>query len=737
MGRFRRDLPQFYYEEHFGEMLNSVRKRYEGIFDRRLQSYLTKISDLQPDARRLYLRLANRKPIIFCLDKLVYPEIQNIDQALKELCEAGLLCTTFDGVEHELWSSTSRKSIVDYLKCQRPNIKTTKLSRAELDAVCVSQLGTNHPELGSFCRIMRKDDFNLIKLLYFGRPKELNLLAQRDMLGKKSKDPEEFTRRQYKSLDDARLELHYFDLRATIDKAVTPSQLKMLSETRAQWPKPATSSGSRLRHETLFKLASKLERANELNQAKALYRESGRFPATERLCRLVYKDCKNEAEILLRKMISDPGCFDELEFAKDFYARKYGGAKLGTRTKILREADTIEVDESFLGLPELGVLKHFERQGATVFKTENKLWKSLFGLVFWDLLFSKEKGTLLNPWQSLPTSLRDDTFYSSAHPQIESTLDKLESAEDLKTLTLRRAVENWGRDQALFKWSKKMMSRLDAFIAAAPIRGSVAVLREMAKEYSSMHSGFPDLMIIEPDGQLKFREVKSPSDQIRRNQLRVNEKLRDIGFDVGVTKIVWKTVADQPFVVVDVETTGGRAASNRVTEIGAVKYINGQQIDTFQTLVNPLRPIPRGIQRLTGISDQMVANAPLFSEVAEKFHDFLDGSVFAAHNVKFDYSFIREEFKRCGIYIKMPRLCTCATMRKHQPGLKSYSLKNLSREFDVELVNHHRALDDALAAGKLLAIAKGWDTASEKTVSTLVSECDTLFAKKNDAITPS
>jgi len=161
---------------------------------------------------------------------------------------------------------------------------------------------------------------------------------------------------------------------------------------------------------------------------------------------------------------------------------------------------------------------------------------------------------------------------------------------------------------------------------------------------------------------------------------------------------------EQVYVVVDIETTGRRSASNRITEVAAVKLQHGEVIDRWQSLINPCRSIPRNITDLTGISNEMAADAPVFAEIAEDFRAFTEGAVFVAHNVRFDYSFIGDEYRRLQQTYQRPTLCSCAQMRKWYPGFKSYSLKNLCERFEISLESHHRAMCDAEAAAELLAL---------------------------------
>jgi DNA polymerase-3 subunit epsilon len=156
------------------------------------------------------------------------------------------------------------------------------------------------------------------------------------------------------------------------------------------------------------------------------------------------------------------------------------------------------------------------------------------------------------------------------------------------------------------------------------------------------------------------------------------------------------------YAIVDLETTGGIAKRDKITEIGIVIYNGNEVLKTYQTLVNPGRSIPPEITRITNITNEMVADAPFFYEVAKDVVELTEGAIFVAHNVRFDYSFLKEEFASLGYTFTKRQLCTVRLSRKAFPGLKSYSLGNLIRHFDIDVSARHRALDDALATTELL-----------------------------------
>ena len=105
------------------------------------------------------------------------------------------------------------------------------------------------------------------------------------------------------------------------------------------------------------------------------------------------------------------------------------------------------------------------------------------------------------------------------------------------------------------------------------------------------------------------------------------------------------------YAVVDIETTGSQYAADSITEIGIVITDGVKEIDRYETLVNPQARIPSFIVRLTGISEEMVADAPVFADVAKDIHSFLDGRVFVAHNVNFDYKIVKSHMEKVGLTI--------------------------------------------------------------------------------------
>ncbi len=158
------------------------------------------------------------------------------------------------------------------------------------------------------------------------------------------------------------------------------------------------------------------------------------------------------------------------------------------------------------------------------------------------------------------------------------------------------------------------------------------------------------------------------------------------------------------YSIIDIETTGGRALGNKITEIAIINTDGEEILEEYSTLINPEQRIPTSITRLTGITNEMVEDAPKFYEVAKKIVEMTEGNIFVAHNVYFDFNFIKAEFSELGYSFQREKTCTVRLARKLLPGHKSYSLGEICNDLNIQISARHRALGDALATFELFKI---------------------------------
>lgn len=706
----RPQLGSRYYLEHFEEMIRFVEQKYAHTFDRAHQRFLDDFRGLDQDARCLYVRMANRKGSVFRVTTLDYAEIENLPGAIEVLRGTHFARSAQDADLEGVLRAHSRHELARWIQASSEipdlaGISTAKKQQLIKHLLAHASLRTLSAQIACerFLVQDRCDEIDYFLFLFFGRTeRNLTAFALRDLgVTSRSRFRTDFEAR-FATREEARVSFHYEKLlrRLEAPAATELSELVSLSHT---WPDAVDPESERLRSRALHRLGQTLERAGCPEDALAIYRQSRQFPSTERVARLLLAlGRREEAKNWLCRLIDSPSCDEELLFAEDLLARTFGSQRVGRLTSLLRSAETIVLDEAMRQHAEAAAIGHFRRRGLDAFHVENTIWRQLFGLVFWDLLFGKD-AAVHNEFDRTPRGLDSGVFHQAHAAEIRYRLARLDQREE----TIAQLEATWHRHvgtlNAVVPWYADVFAVTRLLVRKAPCGSLAHVLEPMCRQFRRHRSGFPDLLIVDGD-DIRFVEVKAEGDQLQRHQLAQIERLSTAGFPVSVVRARWDCDPEQEYVVVDVETTGGNARSNRVTEIGAVRVRGETILEEWTTLVNPGTRIPRRIVALTGITDEMVAEAPPFAEIAETFLDFAGPRVFVGHRVAFDYGFLRAECERAGRELHLPTLCTVASMRRFFPGLPSYSLSGLSTHFEVPLDNHHRALDDARATAHLLVI---------------------------------
>jgi len=184
------------------------------------------------------------------------------------------------------------------------------------------------------------------------------------------------------------------------------------------------------------------------------------------------------------------------------------------------------------------------------------------------------------------------------------------------------------------------------------------------------------------------------------------------------------------YVVIDIETTGGKYNEEGITEIAIHKFDGNDVIDSFISLVNPEKEIQPFVVKLTGINNKMLRNAPKFYEIAKEIIEITRDCTLVAHNASFDYRILRSEFKRLGYSYEAPTLCTVELSKKLIPDMESYSLGKLCKKIGIPITDRHRANGDAIATVKLLEILLQKDTDKIIVKSTIKSGNQRDLSKK-------
>ncbi|MBJ2129128.1 VRR-NUC domain-containing protein [Alteromonas sp. IB21] len=714
----RKDLPPRYYLTHFHEFLGFFEGANRALLSDEAATFIERFKALDDDKQCIVVRAANRKYAVIDRSQFNYSEVSTPQQQIDWLKVNGWFGDLSHASLNDIAGVLTKDALLALLAEYGSTQGLSSLTKPKLVTRLKEHISTHGwPEqfsLESYLVCLFDSALRFLLFIYFGNTKSrLNQFSMRDLGVMRTRSDSVTDTARFDTKEDALAAWfyanHYSQLAFYNDDM-------LLAIAEADFPETEGVSASFYRDQCLYALGLKLL-AIDRQKGLEVLQQAQSDKAKEKWLRESYKDGNEDGvKQALEDIIDNPQSDTLLAFAEDFYARKYHKKRTSTVTDMLRSASrTLDIDVSQNQQVERGVLAHYARQGIVGWRTENRLWRSLFGLTFWKQLY--EEDTLVTEFDRRPLSLKQNNFYAKFELSIEDLLRKLNTKEKLRFHLHKMATEHYGKVNSLFMWSSHLLTPIEALIKHGSIDAIYTLLRMMCKDFENLRDGFPDIMVF--DNTLRFEEIKAPGDQLRRNQLVSIQRLQQAGFDVAVTTVNWIRDPAQPYVVVDIETTGGNNSYNRITEIGMVKLVAGQEVDRFQTLLNPQRRIPSNITRLTGISDDMVADAPLFAEVAGHIASFTQNAVFVAHNVNFDYGFIKQEFARLEQSFRRPKMCTVREMRRTYPGLPSYSLANLTKHFHIEMERHHRALSDAVAAAELLKLAFEKD---DETIIANVSE---------------
>lgn len=711
----RKELPERYYLDHFFEFLGFFEADSKVLLDAETLGFIERFNALDEPAQCIIARAANRKYAIINRTQFNYPEIPEAQAHIDRLISQGWFGPLTQVSEQDFAGVVTKNDLLTYLAQYAIPGKYASLKKAELVTLLFTQIAQhgwpqNLPQNDYLVKRF-EPALRYLLFLYFGNTRgRLNQFSMRDLGIMRTRADAAITQARFAEANQATAAFWYA---SALDALPYCSETELLAYAKrpiGELSDPVTLDyAERFLHKLGMRLLP-IARATGLSVLEAAPGDASK----EKWLRECYKDEQKElVKAHLEALIDNPPSDTLLAFAEDFYARKYHKKRTSTVTDMLRNASTtLQLDISQNQSVEQGVIAWYKRQDMSAWRTENRLWRTLFGLTFWSILFEKDQ--LVTEFDRRPKSLKFNTFYTSFSEDIDGLLDSLESTAQWLLHLTKMASCHYGKVNSVFMWRRNQLDTVKVLLEQVPLTQIKALLLMMCKDYASLCDGFPDIMVQDSQG-LRFEEIKAPGDVLRRNQLVTIQRLQQAGFRVQITQVQWFHDPHQPYVVVDIETTGGNNGYHRITEIGMVKMINGEIVDTWQSLINPQRHIPSSITRLTGISNQMVADAPLFSELAESVARFTEDCVFVAHNVNFDYGFIRQEFARLDQPFRRPKLCTVVQMRRACPGLRSYSLAALTEHFDISMTRHHRALSDAQAAAALLTIIH------EKTASETVN----------------
>lgn len=546
-------LDEGYYLDNFLAVLDTVEDRDHDLLSADERAFSNDFRALDLSAQRLYVRLISRRGPYFRRDRLAYDEIPDLDGALDSLRRHDLLDHGQDVPVGDLLALLLRPEIQELAEglIEKPPAKSSRkdvLVEALLDTVAPSLLETEIRRRIDILCPRRQEILLVYRLLYFGN------------LGQ---DWTEFVLRdlgvvRYEAYE-VRRELRRFDSRQAIDDSLRiralhhaihglmaegnlEASLELTQQVIASDP-PWHGVTERRRQSVLLTVARQLERCNALDEALSLYGRVSRPPARERRARVLERQQRfDEAIELCEEMGKAPREESEAVFAPRFghQLRRKRGEQLPPWRRPKRPKRTLQlVRRSDISVEQQALLA-LNGQGTEGFFSENWLWKSLFGLAFWDIIFAPVAGAFQHAFQYGPLDLHSRDFRIQRQDLIARRLEELRQASDLSRRLLDVYDVKHNTANRWVSWHKGSRQVLQQALDRLEGPHLATISDRLSRHPGRYRRGFPDLFVwstTTPGFQLL--EVKAPGDQLRPEQGAWIDYLNAAGIETQILHLKW------------------------------------------------------------------------------------------------------------------------------------------------------------------------------------------------------
>lgn len=535
-------LPTGYYLDNFEIVLREVEERYADLLALPEREFLRDFSELSLGARRLYVRLSSRRGPWFRSDRLRYPEIE--DGAPEELLAAGFAA---EGGEEEI---AARMALL-----VRPELLA---AAAELDCDLLRHCrGLARSELGAavgaaiaradgaaaaaarfpILRLLRCEPVRVFRLLFFGNLAQdwtEFVLADLGVVRFESYSPPAGERL---FATRAVLERHLELRRAAeqLERSLAGDELDSTAAAVAPLLAGECDRGARrLRDQLAIAVARALERRGgnaDLEAALELYAAAGAAPSRERRIRILrHLERRDEASALLAQVRAAPLDESERIFAERDERGRRRRRPIPERSLVAARGDGVERT----------ALEALAAEGFRGFFAENWLWRSLFGLAFWDIVFAPIPGAFTHRFQYGPRDLYDG-FRAAREEAISARIEALRVEPRLPAALLARWDEKYGVANRLVAFAAQLRPHLELALESVAGPQFAAVADRLSRDLRRYASGFPDLFLVGPGGDILLAEVKGPGDVLRPEQESWLEYLNDHGLPAVVLQVRWAT----------------------------------------------------------------------------------------------------------------------------------------------------------------------------------------------------
>lgn len=515
-------LPPKYYLDYFQYLLDFIRTGSAHLLSADDESFIATFESLSEDARCLFVRMMNRKGEYFRMEKLSYEEINNIPQATEELVEVGFI--SLDPPDDYLLFRLFTKAELHKLFPDREYNKRKKddilLELAETEnRADYDLLRSQH----TIIHFLVQEQIEYLKLLFFGHAHGMMTeFVIRDIGNVKLEnlDNHDFTP-WFESEAEARSVFELYKWDYTVKHAMRvmlPVEILELTGS-VNWSVFLQHPRSRkIGDRFMLRLGEYFEKAGLGEDALSFYSLARKHPARERRIRILEKMGEPEAAREIAEVALDnPYNASEALFAKDYLGKKSKRNYRTTTTRI-NESPEITISEPVGHRVEAHALAYYAERGFEGEHTENHLWKGLFGLFFWDILYDQQHATFHHPLQRTPSDLHTEDFYTNRRAALVDKTKAFRTKKKLLAHLEQVHSEKQGINNRMVAWHDRLLPTVSACVHHLPLKGLMNVLLEMSKNVKDNRAGFPDLFIWN-DKSYHFYEIKSPNDHLSSQQL--------------------------------------------------------------------------------------------------------------------------------------------------------------------------------------------------------------------------
>lgn len=551
------ELQPRYYLGHFETLLALVERLYGELLNDDERDFIGRFRGLPETARCLYVRLANRRGRYFRIRRLCYPELGDLAGSLARLEQVGLVAPVAGDevagigellalfTRGELLELAAARAVV--IPAALRKIAVVEYLRAAGDQTLLAAVLAREPVI----RQCYDGQLAFIKFLFFGSVnRDMEQFVVRDLGQVRFESIAEDQLQPYfqsRTQAEAKLAVYRaWERFETLRDAGDPQGLAAwFLAWRAPFGEPSGEPDpvvAPLLERLTLAVGQQLERAHAWPAALEVYAGCQRPPARERRVRLLQRLHQvAEATALCREIQADPGNPGERCFADDWLTR--GEHRLRRQTsRVLARAEVVELPVHWQGQVEQGVLAHFQACDWHGLFAENQLWRGLFGLLLWNVLYDPAAGALHHPLQRAPSDLRRPEFFAQRQGAIAERLRLLDDRIGLAAELERTLVAKWGIANPLVVWTPalpELISTTCRLLQPAQLR---AVLTTLARDPAGNGHGFPDLLLWR-GSDYRFVEVKSPTDQLAPQQLFWLENFQTCGIAASLLRVRWQVSA--------------------------------------------------------------------------------------------------------------------------------------------------------------------------------------------------